>query len=45
MYSLSGAKLKIFATTGTKSTIDLSTLPTGTYVVKAGNRVAKVVKQ
>jgi uncharacterized repeat protein (TIGR02543 family) len=45
MYSLSGALLKIFAATGTKSAIDVSTLPVGTYVVKAGNRAAKVVKQ
>jgi uncharacterized protein YjdB len=44
VYSLSGAKLKTFAATGAKSSIDLSALPTGTYVVKAGNRVAKVVK-
>jgi uncharacterized repeat protein (TIGR02543 family) len=45
LYSLSGAKLKTFVATGAKSAIDLSALPTGTYVVKAGNRVAKVVKQ
>jgi uncharacterized repeat protein (TIGR02543 family) len=45
VYSLSGALLKTFVATGARSTIDLSTLPAGTYIVKTGNRAAKVVKQ
>jgi hypothetical protein len=45
VYSLSGALLKTFVATGAKSSIDISSLPAGTYVVKAGNRAAKVVKQ
>jgi transglutaminase/protease-like cytokinesis protein 3 len=45
VYSPSGTLLKTFAATGAKSAIDLSALPAGMYVVKAGNRAAKVVKQ
>ncbi|MDR3297497.1 MAG: T9SS type A sorting domain-containing protein, partial [Prevotellaceae bacterium] len=45
VYSLSGALLKTFAAAGATSTVDVSALPTGTYFVKAGNAVAKVVKQ
>jgi hypothetical protein len=45
VYSLSGARLKIFAATGARSSIDLSSLPAGTYMVKAGGAVAKVVKK
>jgi hypothetical protein len=43
IYSLSEALEKTFVATGTKSAIDLSTLSTGTYVVKAKNAAAKVV--
>jgi uncharacterized coiled-coil protein SlyX len=45
VFSISGALLKTFVATGAKSSIDLSALPTGSYVVKAGNRTAKVAKQ
>ncbi|MDR3328816.1 MAG: cadherin-like beta sandwich domain-containing protein, partial [Prevotellaceae bacterium] len=45
VYSLSGALLKTFAAAGARSTIDVSALPSGTYLVKAGSAVAKVVKQ
>ncbi|MDR3296715.1 MAG: cadherin-like beta sandwich domain-containing protein, partial [Prevotellaceae bacterium] len=45
VYSLSGAKLKTFVATGAKTVIDLSALPAGGYVVRAGSRTAKVVKQ
>jgi uncharacterized repeat protein (TIGR02543 family) len=45
VYSLSGALVKTFVATGAKSVIDLSALPTGNYVVKAGNKTAKVAKQ
>jgi hypothetical protein len=44
VYSLTGTLLKTFVAAGAKSSIDLSALPAGVYVVKAGNAVAKVVK-
>jgi hypothetical protein len=45
LYTLSGALLKTFVAAGAKSSVDVSSLPAGTYVVKAGGAVAKVVKQ
>jgi hypothetical protein len=45
VYALGGGLVKTFAAIGTKSVINLSALPAGVYVVRAGNRVAKVVKK
>jgi hypothetical protein len=45
VYTLGGALLKTYLAAGAKSAINLSGLPVGTYIVKAGNAVAKVVKQ
>jgi uncharacterized repeat protein (TIGR02543 family) len=45
VYSLSGALLKTFVAAGARSSIDISSLPAGVYVVKAGNGAGKVVKR
>jgi hypothetical protein len=45
LYALSGLLQKTFTAAGKTTTLDLSALPAGTYVVKAGAYVAKVVKQ
>jgi hypothetical protein len=44
LYSLSGSLHKTFTAAGKTTTLNLSALPAGTYLIKAGNGVAKVVK-
>jgi hypothetical protein len=44
LYSLSGVLLKTFIATGSKTAIDLSAFPASLYLIKAGNKTAKVVK-
>jgi uncharacterized repeat protein (TIGR02543 family) len=43
--SITGVLVKTYLSTGPATTIDLSSLPAGTYLVKLGAAVAKVVKQ
>jgi uncharacterized repeat protein (TIGR02543 family) len=43
--SITGALVKAYLSTGPATTIDLSSLAAGTYVVKSGSAVAKIVKQ
>ncbi|MDR3296630.1 MAG: T9SS type A sorting domain-containing protein [Prevotellaceae bacterium] len=45
IYSLSGTLVKTFVAAGSKSVLDVSSLASGTYIVKAGGVVAKVVKR
>jgi hypothetical protein len=44
VYDVAGVLCRRFNSTASNATINLSTLPTGTYIVKAGNKVGKVVK-
>jgi hypothetical protein len=45
VYSLSGVLVATYKTAGEHTTINLSQLPSGTYVVRVGNYVGKLVKQ
>jgi hypothetical protein len=45
IYSLSGALVAKVPTAGGRTTVNVSALPSGTYIVKAGQHVGKFVKQ
>jgi len=45
VYSLSGTLMVTYNATGEATTIDVSQLPNGTYLLKAGKYVAKFIKQ
>ncbi len=45
IYSLSGALVAIYKTAGKQTTLNLSQLPSSTYIVRVGRYVGKVVKR
>jgi uncharacterized repeat protein (TIGR02543 family) len=45
VYSVSGALVAAYRVTGDQAVIDISALPAGTYIVKAGGKFAKVLKE
>jgi hypothetical protein len=44
IYSITGTRLKTYAAAGKTTTLNLSQLPSGVYIVKATNAMAKVMK-
>jgi hypothetical protein len=44
LYNISGTRLKTFAAAGKSTTIKLTQLPSGVYIVKAKNAMTKVMK-
>ncbi|MDR0700012.1 MAG: InlB B-repeat-containing protein [Tannerella sp.] len=45
IYNLLGTLAGVYNTAGSKSVIDISALPAGTYVVKTSGQIAKIVKK
>jgi uncharacterized repeat protein (TIGR02543 family) len=45
VYSFSGARVAVYHTTGKQTTLDVSMLPTGTYVLRVGAFVERFVKR
>jgi uncharacterized repeat protein (TIGR02543 family) len=45
IYSMSGALVASYSVAGEQAVIDISALPAGTYIVKAGSKTAKILKE
>jgi uncharacterized repeat protein (TIGR02543 family) len=45
IYSVSGALVGVYSVTGTHAAVNISALPSGTYVVKINNQTATIVKE
>jgi hypothetical protein len=45
IYSILGTLVKVANVSGTKASIDVSALPSGSYIVKAGDKMAKMLKK
>ncbi|MDR3296908.1 MAG: choice-of-anchor J domain-containing protein [Prevotellaceae bacterium] len=45
VYNLNGTLVAAYTAAGKSATISLANLPQGNYIVKVGNRIAKIVKQ
>ncbi len=45
IYAMNGQLVATYPTAGKQTTIDIGHLPAGTYIVKIGNRSAKIIKR